>query len=547
MDKFAIALCRVSTKRQLDDGNLVPQEARIVNAAKQLGIQIEPDAWWRVAVSSRKGKNYKRKDLMEMVRYCKIHKRVKYLIIDEPDRFMRSIEDYYHWKVVFKLVGVKLIRADKPDLNMDDPRNIFDELIDVYKAEQSNQERITKTPEKQMSKMRAGYYTFKPLPGYRLSDVPSLHAVDESRFYLLQRALKAVASRSLTPNEALKRMTAEGYLTVNGNEMDMARFRQIMVKPYYAGIIQVGNWPVASENGLHEHMITKSEHESIKLIALGKQKKFKVDKKNPEFPLNETICVDCMNEELASGKVTGYRNHNGKREKGAGDIHYYYRYRCRGCDTYFTRDELHLLVDKKLNSVELDSDGKMLLIEELQKCWRQQVQTNANKINQLKSKLALIEGEQSKLALSYATADDDIIKRATKSALDKKEEERLQLTHEMSKLSDVDSEMDDFIEYAINYTEELRKNYWGQTWERRKRCEQLLFPDGFYVNRQKKVYTPNLSPIYRYRNKQKEPLKALELSYGGRYANKFAPMLDEIIRWRGLIENNLVISTMIEG
>ena len=34
---------------------------------------------------------------------------------------------------------------------------------------------------------------------------------------------------------------------------------------------------------------------------------------------------------------------------------------------------------------------------------------------------------------------------------------------------------------------------------------------------------------------------------GGPHTNKFAPMLDEIIRWRGLIENNLVISTMIDG
>ena len=49
----AIALCRVSTKGQLLDGNLEPQEERIIRAAAILNVDVVK--WWKLAVSSRKG------------------------------------------------------------------------------------------------------------------------------------------------------------------------------------------------------------------------------------------------------------------------------------------------------------------------------------------------------------------------------------------------------------------------------------------------------------------------------------------------------------
>ena len=142
----AIALCRVSTQGQARDGNLEPQEANVKKAADALDADLIKV--WSLAVSSRKGKNINRKDLHEMIDYCKRYKSVKYLIVDEVDRFMRSIDEYYWWKMEFKQLGVRLVHANRPDIDPDDDRTVFDELIDVYRAEQSNNERIHKTPEK---------------------------------------------------------------------------------------------------------------------------------------------------------------------------------------------------------------------------------------------------------------------------------------------------------------------------------------------------------------------------------------------------------------
>src|SRR5437868_14536002 len=97
MTTQAIVLCRVSTPGQMRDGNLDPQIERVNKAADFLEATIVRR--WELAISSRKGKNIKRKDLLEMYEFCKANKRVKYLIVDEVDRFMRSIEVYYWWKV----------------------------------------------------------------------------------------------------------------------------------------------------------------------------------------------------------------------------------------------------------------------------------------------------------------------------------------------------------------------------------------------------------------------------------------------------------------
>ena len=507
----AIALCRVSTKGQLMDGNLEPQKARIIKAAEYLDVEVA--RWWELAVSSRKGKNIKRKDLLEMIEFCKKHRAVKYLIVDEVDRFMRSIDEYYWWKVQFKNIGVQLRHANRPEVDPSDDRSIFDELIDVYRAESSNNERIHKTPDKQMAKMCAGYYTFAPLPGYRTSSTPSLHEVDPERFTLLQRAFKALAARTLTVDEALKQMTANGYRTINGNSMDMARFKQLAVKPYYAGIIQVSDWPVATEHGLHVPMISKDEHEMIKFIVSGKKKKFVVNKKNDDFPLNEMLCFDCYEEAKKQGKLTGYRNHNGKK-KDVESRRYYYRYRCRGCNNYFKRAELHGLVSTRLDRLSKDIVYWDELTKSLKTAWKSEVENTTNRITALERRKHALEDEQTKLAVSLANAASPAVVAATQNAIELNAAEVQDTSIAIQKLSN-DDELDEFIGFAVSYTEQLRQNYWKLDWPDRKRCEQLLFPDGFYTTRQKKVYTPRISAMYRSKSIKKEPRKALVSVDGG--------------------------------
>ncbi|HSX35367.1 MAG TPA: recombinase family protein [Patescibacteria group bacterium] len=229
MKPKAIALCRVSTQGQANDGNLVPQEQNVRKSADILEADLV--RVWSLAVSSRKGKNLKRKDLHEMRDFCKRYKSVKYLIIDEADRFMRSIDEYYWWKVEFKVLGVQIRFTSDPLADPEDDRYVFDELINAYRAEQSNNERIHKTPDKQKNKILAGYFPSNPHTGYMKSDIPSLHVPDEPNWSIMQRAFRAMAAGEMNISEGLKWATEQGLRTKNygpkavgGRKIDMNRW-----------------------------------------------------------------------------------------------------------------------------------------------------------------------------------------------------------------------------------------------------------------------------------------------------------------------------------
>jgi DNA invertase Pin-like site-specific DNA recombinase len=77
MKTQAIALCRVSTQKQRTEGtSLEAQEKSVYECADALGATIVKT--WSLDTSSKKGRNLARKDLREIMAYCKAHRAVKY-------------------------------------------------------------------------------------------------------------------------------------------------------------------------------------------------------------------------------------------------------------------------------------------------------------------------------------------------------------------------------------------------------------------------------------------------------------------------------------
>ena len=347
----AVALCRVSTSKQRILGNsLDAQEKRIIVAAELLEVDLPENYIWRMDISSKKGKNIKRKDLRQIRELCKNDRRIKYFIVDEPDRFMRSIKEFYWWKVEFEQIGVELRFAHKPLANDRDQHHVFDELIDVYRAESSNQERVTKANEKMQSRIDQGYYPGYCHTGYMKSEVKGIHIPKEPEYSLLQQAMLDMAAGKKSLREALTWLNNSGFKLRNSKRLDMARFKQILQEPYYYGAVKMGNFK-QNEAGLHKAMVTKEEFEIVSRIARGQKARFTVNRHNPNFLMNGLLCEKCFfNEGITSGKYTGYEHHNGKKEA---QRKYYKRYRCRSCGEPFTRDVSSYLFCEHLVSFNL--------------------------------------------------------------------------------------------------------------------------------------------------------------------------------------------------
>ncbi len=76
------------------------------------------------------------------------------------------------------------------------------------------------------------------------------------------------------------------------------------------------------------------------------------------------------------------------------------------------------------------------------------------------------------------------------------------------KASGVDDEFQEFLKYAVNYTEDLRGKWWDLPGESLTECKQLLFKNEIFVDQDAKVYTPQISIIYALANQKSGPKTA---------------------------------------
>lgn len=494
--KQAIALCRVSTIGQLKDGNLDPQEERINKAADYL--ETEVIKWWRLAVSSRKGKNVNRKDLVQMYEFCKSHKQVKYLIVDEADRFMRSIDEYYFWKVNFKEIGVQLRHANRPEVNPEDQSAVFDELIDVYKGEQSNNERITKTPEKMQAKMRLGYYPGVVHHGYKKTDIKGLHEPLEPQWSLLRGAGRKILHEAYTLHDALNWLNKNGY-EYGGRKLAMDKFKHIMSDPYNGGIITMSNWDTINETGLHKAMFTKDEHEQLLEIVKGKGKKFVVRKKeNKFFGMNNVgVCDECL-EKGVRATLVGYHHTNGKK---GNSLKHYDRYRCRVCNKSRLKPLVHEKADQLFDSIEPIISKAESLRNDLKVAWREEMDDNTQVVARMKQRLNILYDKKDKLVISMASEPE--LAEDIKASILNLKAQIIVLENDIKSAETIDKDFEEFTDFAIDFVENMKQHFWDLDQLDKQRCKELIFPGEIAVTYSGKVYTHELSKVYRYKPTKK--------------------------------------------
>lgn len=510
----AIALCRVSSQKQrLEGSSLEAQEVRVYKCAAYLDVEIEK--LWSHDTSSRKGKNLARKDLHEMFDFAKGDRSIKYIIVDEADRFMRSMEEAYWWKVQFSTINVKLAYANMPEITHEDnPMSVMREMMAFFQAEASNHERITKTTDKMQAKIMAGYYPGMVHQGYRTSNIKALHIPREPQWSLLKESMRKILYESITLDEALIWLNDNGYRLQGGGLLDMWKLKRILREPYYAGIIKMSKWDTVCNQGLHQAMITPDEHIRLLEVVGGKGKKFKAQQYNPNFKASNIVeCTECIRESRPQTKLVGYRHHN---NKPLPIRKFYERYRCRGCGKNILKKELHDELDRLFDDVELANTEDGTFMESLRHAWKTTVVDNQQSSARLKQRMQKLIIEKDALVRAMVASPEyaDDIKTSISSI--KSEIDTAEI--EIDKLSSVEDDFERFTDFAIEYADNIRLNWWNtENPADRIRFKQLVFLDNLSVSRQGKVLTPALSPIYRYKTTKKtsENVNSVEIISSG--------------------------------
>lgn len=491
---LAIATCRVSTPEQVTNNSLSRQHDNVLKASSELGAPIVK--YWSGHMSSKSGTNVKRKDIKEMLDFCKKNRRVKYLIVDEPDRFMRSIKEASYFEVLFEVeAGVKIWYASDPELNKDDMGAKLLKFSKYFTAEGSNDERISKSISGQTTALSSGRYPFNPKRGYmrgRQSGIPEIHPV---RGPALKRVLIRIAEHKVTPTQGLIELNKSDY-TLERAPLKMDKFRTIATDGFYAGIIDVNKQvKVHNEAGLHDPLISIEQHKEIVRIFTNKRKYQSGPRKNgnPEFLLNTiTIHTPC-HDQKNMGKLVGFNHTNGKNPNII-----YKRYKCRSCGLYMNRDELHSKVAQQFTKYLIAKDGAKALLDALDIVWKQKDAQTRQDCIRLNQKIRTKKEDVSSRALAAVDPSNALIKDELMVYIEEIKKEIAEHEDELEMLSQKsDDDRRQFMEFALNFVNDIGKKFFSLTPEHAKKCKQILFPGGFHVDENENVFTPEISPLIR--------------------------------------------------
>ena len=516
---WAITNCRVSSDKQLKSGSLSHQAEAVKKAAKELGVVIPPDGQWSGSVSSKRGKNLERKDINEMLAFCKKHHpKVKYLIINEPDRFMRSVEEAFYFETVFRRLGVQIWYASDPELNSDNSNARLQRFMKYYVAEGSNEERQRKSINGGAAAIREGRFPYHPKFGYMKnpdSKKRGIHVPIPEMGDVLRSSLAGLADGFMDLHESLEEYNNSHYVQSGKRKpTTYDEWKRIVVDPYYAGVVEMDKQVKARcEKGLHEPLITMEQHKKILAIVENTKKRYNGGPKkggNPLFPLNSiAFHKECWEKFEAlgktpkenRGKMVGFKSTNGKSSKE------YSRYKCRSslCHLTIRKEELHDKVKELLDSLELTSERAKELKSAMKHIWSLETDNNVVEIKSLRSRLGVLGREKAQLTKSMSMITDPNVFKEIELQFSKKLEEIKQVEDRIAALQGGDVEnFEEFADFGIDFATHLGSNFLNLTPEYAKKCKLLLFPDGIFIDDEKKVYISKISPIYRGQNTKKD-------------------------------------------
>lgn len=349
--------------------------------------------------------------------------------------------------------------------------------------------------------MREGRYPFNPKPGYIRGDGRGIHKKHPTHGPALKAVLIRIATKQVTPSKGLIELNASKFMADGHAPYKMDKFRKIVTDPFYAGIVEMDKQvKVRNENGLHEALISKAQHLELLKIMDGKKKNQGGPRKNgnPEYPLsNHVSCSACI--EKRYGRFVGFTHSNGKK------VHFYHKYRCRSCKRYITRHDLHSAITQHFQPI--NNEMRRAFLTALNTVWKQQEGQAVQTASRIRHEITVLERAIAQHVEAITDPANLTIKQDLLASIASKKEEISKLEDDLEKQGSIaDDDKNKFLGFAFDFINNIGSHFldYDLSVEHRVRCKQILFPAGFYLNTDNKVYTPMISPIYGLASNKKD-------------------------------------------
>lgn len=305
MKTKALIYCRVSSQRQVDEGNgLGSQEQRCRMYAKSKDyevVQVFPDE----AIS---GSLFQRPAMHDLLSYIDDHPHDNYVVIfDDLSRYARDVKVHIQLTAEFQSRGVKreCLNFNFEDSDESEMAELMVAVSNQYQRKSNRRQVI----QKMKARLEKGYWAFMPPVALENKKDPihgKILTPVEPHASLLKGAIEQYRDALLTTQENVMHYLHEAYEAKGLPErFALHTVQQILKNPLYAGHIEYKPWNVPFMKARHEGFISIQTYNAVQDRLLGRGKPWKRKDYHLDFPLRPHVLCEGCNIPMTGSYNTG--------------------------------------------------------------------------------------------------------------------------------------------------------------------------------------------------------------------------------------------------
>lgn len=400
----AIIYCRVSSKRQKDEGHgLESQEQRCREYASSKGYNVEevfPDDF------TGAGDFMKRPAMNALLGYLDNKPHVNFVVIfDDLKRFARDVE--FHWKLRQELQA----RSAKPEClnyNFDDsPEGEFLETILAAQGQLERKQNRRQVIQKMKARLQDGFWVFCPPPALRnIKDnrgriTTPLNAV-EPFAGIYKSAIEKYANFDLNTLEDVQRFILAQYAEHGiQQKLSIHGVQSILTELLYTGWMEYEPWGIERMEGKHQGFISIETYQQVQDRLAGKAKPQLRKDYDQDFPLrNYALCKECKTPLTAAW-------FSGRTKKYA-----YYLCKDLSCSLkrkMIAKDDIESGFESYLAGIEVEAPIIDLAVAILKELWQQKLAREIESRQEIVSVIGGLEEENRNLASRIAKTTNETL------------------------------------------------------------------------------------------------------------------------------------------
>ncbi len=469
---------RVSTKEQADNNfSLETQKKACEQYADKNGYKVV--GYFGGTYES--AKTDERREFNNMLSFVKRSSdKVSCIIVYSVDRFSRSGANAIYLADQLKKQSIYLCSVTQPS-DATTASGSLQQNIQFIFSEYDNQQRREKCMSGVKEALLRGEWCTAPPTGYDIVKTNGKkEIVVNAAGKLLRKAFYWKAHDKLSTEEIRRKLAAQGV------KLSSQRMSEIFRNPFYCGLLVHNLLEGQVVEGKQEKLVSHELFLQVNGVLSENKQGYTIAPENKEVPLKQFYKCEGCGKYLRAYKA--YKNQK-----------YYYKCNTPGCKCnrqaeYLNDKFRYRLSDFALN---VNDDTKYLIKEQMIASFNQLNEQSEQVETDLKAKLAEVNKKIDRLEERF------ILEEINKSMFDKYNaifvDEKKNIEQELSKCSVGVSNLEEYIDFAIEASSKLATAWDLGDYRQRQELQFLIFPKGVLYNRKNdECRTEEVDEIFGY-------------------------------------------------